>query len=170
MRDRRRAQRPRLAAASIVLCMLGLSLCFASCKESSPTQRESAAFGIFFGGQVQKRREIPFELNSAKQRHGFRIELTTPAQEDRVVQWELSMPDRSSGRSGARRVGLAKDSIAAGESRFDHVFTFSPGDPLGLWNIRILLGGRVLLDRPFLVFDARKRRAALKKHNKTNRK
>jgi hypothetical protein len=44
------------------------------------------------------------------------------------------------------------------------VLPFSPDDPLGLWNIRVLVGDQVVIDRPFVVYDAieraRRREAA----------
>jgi hypothetical protein len=51
----------------------------------------------------------------------------------------------------------AKESARAGETRFDRTVSFEPGDPLGLWNVRVVVRDMVVLDRPFEVFDAEER-------------
>ena len=42
--------------------------------------------------------------------------------------------------------------------RFDQLLPLDPGDPLGTWNIRVTFDERVVIDRPFLVYDAQARR------------
>jgi hypothetical protein len=44
-----------------------------------------------------------------------------------------------------------------GEPRLEHALPFASDDPLGLWNVRVLVGERVVIDRPFAVYDARQR-------------
>jgi hypothetical protein len=41
------------------------------------------------------------------------------------------------------------------------VLAFHPGDPLGVWNVRVVVRDKVVIDRPIEVFDAatRKRQA-----------
>ena len=126
---------------------------------------ESAQFGIFFGGQIQARREIPFNLNAAKQRLGFRILFSEPPRVDTAIHWELTKPGPPTGpeklaKPGQRVTQLGQATIPRGSTRFDQDLSFAPGDPLGLWNLRVTLGNRVLIDRPFSVYDADARRAA----------
>jgi hypothetical protein len=122
--------------------------------------RVRAEFGIFYGGQVQQTDQIPFELDAARPRHGFRLtESPAPAQ-PLAVHWELGSPGRgqrvrdSQGRKARpRQVQLGRAHFRPGEAVFEQVLPFAPDDPLGLWNIRVLIGGQLVIDRPFLVFD-----------------
>jgi hypothetical protein len=138
--------------------------------ESRPTGEklvQSAQFGVFYGGQVQERKEIPFELDRSKQEHGFRIDFTRPLARDLEVSWEINMPgstrrvrDRRGRLGRGRLVKLGEAVVVAGRKRFDKLLPFEPGDPLGLWNIRVVVHEQVLIDRPFLVYDARARKRA----------
>lgn len=69
----------------------------------------------------------------------------------------------SQGRKARRRKAkLGQARWRPGETVFEQVLPFSPGDPLGLWNIRVLVGSRVVLDRPFLVYDPEERERRLR--------
>lgn len=142
---------------------LGLAACLLAlgCDEpaSPPGAVRSARFGILFGGQVQQRDELPFELDRAKQQQGFRIELARPLDAPQTITWELSRPSGS--RRGPERITvLGRGEVAAGQTVFEQPIPFKPGDPLGLWNIRVVLGERVLIDRPFVVYDKGRRLSA----------
>jgi hypothetical protein len=143
--------------------LLALVACEAR-SNASPQAGVSAEFGIFYGGQVQERDEIPFELDTAKQRQGFRLTLSPPPAQAHLVHWELGrpgrgkrVPDRQGHKARARPVQLGRAHFRPGEAVFEQVLAFSPGDPLGLWNIRVLIDDRVVIDRPFVVFDASER-------------
>lgn len=128
---------------------------------------EQAVFGVFYGGQLQRRDELPFQLDQQRQRQGFRIELARPLDTDTEVQWEVSRPGRQHGSAplsqpDGRITELRSATMQAGQTRFEQQLTFEPGDPLGLWNIRVVMAGQLLLDRPFTVFDAPTRRSALR--------
>jgi hypothetical protein len=131
----------------------------------------SAKFGVFFGGQVEERRDIPFELDPSKQTQGFRVDFGTPLARDTEVTWTIDMPasaqatktvrTKAAPRVEAHRKSITgKATIRAGLSRFDQVTAFEPGDPLGLWNARVVVGGKVLIDRPFEVYDRAERTRA----------
>lgn len=131
----------------------------------------SAKFGVFFGGQIEERRDIPFELDPSKQTQGFRVDFGTPLTRDADVVWNIDMPapvqQSKTGRSkGAPHAETHRKSISgratirAGLSRFDQVTPFEPGDPLGLWNARVTVAGKVLIDRPFEVYDRAERARA----------
>jgi len=153
--------------------LVGVSVACAlvACKPP-PTEAKliaSAQFGVFYGGQVQERKEIPFELDRSKQEHGFRIDFTQPLKEDLEVSWEIDMPgstrrvrDRRGRLGKGRLVKLGEAVVSAGRKGFDQLLPFQPGDPLGLWNIRVVVREQVLIDRPFLVYDAGARRRALR--------
>jgi hypothetical protein len=136
------------------------------CRSAPPTELvKSAKFGVFFGGQIQERRELPFELDPAKQTQGFRVEFSEPLAADTAVEFRIDTPSPS--RSGKKKpargdtaapepsapLQAATEIARAGETRFDHVTSFHPGDPLGLWNVRVVVRGKVVIDRAVEVYD-----------------
>ncbi len=134
-------------------------------RESSAKPKSTAQFGVFFGGQIQERTEIPFVVDRSKQTHGFRIEFSQPPTVDQPVRWELDMPASSKrvrndrGRRGSGRLTRVGDGQArAGQKRYEQVMNFEPGDPLGVWNIRVSVGTTPVLDQSFLVFNPAKRK------------
>jgi hypothetical protein len=138
----------------------------AACRgvESSTEPAITAEFGIFYGGQVQEREQIPFDLDRTRQLSGFRLRRSTALDQPLEIRWELGMPGSgravadSRGRSARpRRVQLGRARWRAGEAVFEQVLPFAPGDPPGLWNVRILCGSRAVLDRPFWVYDPARR-------------
>jgi hypothetical protein len=148
--------RPKLAT-------LAVAALIAAC--TPPPERPAIAtakFGVFFGGQIQERREIPFELDGAKQTQGFRVEFGTKLPAATDVEWRIDRPTPPP-RKTARRTAAAaeppkgpivgKERVRAGEDRFEQALRFEPGDPLGLWNVRVITQGRVVLDRAFELFD-----------------
>lgn len=145
----------------ILLPALAAALALA-CQQRGPTPGEpTAEFGVFFGGQIQHLQIIPLNLDRTKQNVGFRVSLPTAAARALQVRWELDMPGSTrgvrdlEGRPGlGRLVRLGRLSLPAGEHQLDHALPFEKGDPLGTWNVRILLEGEILLDRPFAVTAA----------------
>jgi hypothetical protein len=139
--------------------------------------RESATvhaeFGVLFGGQIQERKEIPFELDSTKQTLGFRIDFGAPLPSDVGIDWQIVPPlvARSRGKGAAPSASApveaplrlsAHEVARAGETRFERAVDLKPGDPIGLYNARVVAGGRVVIDRAFEVYDAAARaRAAI---------
>jgi hypothetical protein len=144
-----------------------LVLAGAACRGVQPSGEPAvtAEFGIFYGGQVQEREQIPFELDRTRQLSGFRLRRSAPLDQPLEIRWELGMPGSgravtdSRGRSARpRRVQLGRARWRPGEAVFEQVLPFAPGDPSGLWNIRILCGSRAVLDRPFWVYDPARQR------------
>jgi hypothetical protein len=148
-----------VALALTAALLLGLTGCKTQPQDGLV---ERAQFGIFFGGQVQEREQIPFELDRAKQVHGFRLEFREPLTTNMTVRWELDMPvgERSAGsrHGNNRRVKLGTATARAGQKRLEQLLPFEPQDALGTWNIRVLAGDELAIDRPFLVYDAAQRR------------
>lgn len=146
----------RLAAFALV------SLAVSACNAQRGTDAlvKHAELGVFFGGQVQERDEIPFELDATKQSQGFRIDLSHPPDKPHHVRWEIDRP--ASGRHGVDRVvSIGEADIRVGQARFDQSLPFKPGDPLGVWNVRVLVDGDIVIDRELTVFDAAARRRLL---------
>jgi hypothetical protein len=142
--------------------------CFALAPSCTPEPAETSSvrFGIFYGGQIQERSEIPFQLNRAVQQQGFALEFSRPLSRPATLNWELSRPGPLPktgvplAEASARVTELGGATLLEGQRRFEQALTFRPGDPLGLWNIRVVVDDRVLLDRPFTVYDADARRRA----------
>jgi hypothetical protein len=146
------------------------ALCWFACAASlsCKTERdpdplvERAAFGVFFGGQIQDRKELGFELDPAKQEQGFRLDFRGPLARDVPVEWEIARPlngklaKTDAGRPEVTEVGQA--TARAGQSRLDLPISFRAGQVLGSWHLRVKVDARVVLDRDVLVFDPRERR------------
>lgn len=162
-----------LAAAKaplVWLCALALGL---GCTRKHEETLESAEFGIFYGGQIQERDELPFVVDESKQQQGFRLVLRRPAREPLAVHWELSRPGPAKGKDrlpspSDRVTELGDGTLPPGERVFEKRFPFVAGDPLGLWNIRVTAGGELAIDRPFTVYDAAQRKRAKRKTQSTD--
>ncbi|MBK7586423.1 MAG: hypothetical protein IPI67_40320 [Myxococcales bacterium] len=129
----------------------------------APGLLERAELGVFFGGQVQQRKEIPFTLDRTKQTQGFRLTFRQPLRAPVAVHWEI---DRPAPKGRGRAVELGDAEARAGLTELDQEIAFRPGDPLGTWNIRVVVDGKIAIDRPIAIYDARSRRrerAALSK-------
>jgi hypothetical protein len=146
------------------LCCV-LALCLLGC-QSKPERAplvERAAFGVFFGGQIQDRKELPFELDAAKQSCGIRIDFRAPLAQEVSVAWEIARPlseKASKADAGLDRVTEVGEVAArVGERRLDVPVLFRQGQVLGSWHVRVKVDGRAVIDRDVLVFDARELRA-----------
>lgn len=131
---------------------------------------ERAEFGVLYGGQIQELDSIPFEIDQSKQTLAIRVELKQPAREELPIRWEVDMPGHTKrvrdrrGRLGRGRLTkLGEGAVRPGAERFDHTFALEPGDPLGLWNVRVIAGDEIVVDRMFEVYDESARRAAIRK-------
>ncbi len=133
--------------------------------EAREEHAQEATFGVFFGGQLQRRHEVPFDLDATRQRLGFRLALKAPVGTNASLRWELSKPGARGRTKTAdprgRRTELGRTKLAPGTIHFDQPLALLPGDAVGLWNLRVTLEDgpdeRALLDQPFWVYDARER-------------
>jgi hypothetical protein len=148
-----------LEPRALHLCAAGAALCVVAAfvpacdPGTTGAKNPSAEFGVFYGGQIQHLDRIPFELDAAKQTFGFRITFQRPLPTADVVHWEVNRPAKK-GSGSTRQTELREDTVKAGSAKFEKVMHFEPGDPLGVWNVRVTLGQSILLDRPFEVYDA----------------
>ncbi|HEX4335685.1 MAG TPA: hypothetical protein VH062_07195 [Polyangiaceae bacterium] len=147
----------------------GTFVTLASCaRPAPPAFVKVAKLGVFYGGQVEERTDIPFELDPGKQTQGFRVEFSEPLASDTDVEWRIDVPKADPEKKKKRAPGepaepprttlSGKDVARAGETTLDHVLTFHPGDPLGVWNVRVVVHDKVVIDRPVEVFDAAARK------------
>lgn len=164
--------------ASIALLVLLLTLGPTGCDRGKAQNNPqlTAEFGVFFGGQIQERKDIPFELDGAKQTHGFRVTFAEAPAEAHEITWQLSPPRFNKPAKAAKahqreeipsalptapppasEAMTGSGLLQPGQRELSRVWTFKPGDPLGVWNIRVTVDRRILIDRPFLVYDAHAR-------------
>jgi hypothetical protein len=142
-------------------CPLWLALCFGCWhRQGDPLEGAHVQFGVLFGGQIQERKQVPFELDPVQQTLALRIELERPLTEDTSVHWEWSKPGAPKGAARLtspedRTTEFGDEAFPKGQKQLDKVFRFKPGDNLGMWNIRVSTQSRVLLDRPLAVVAPR---------------
>ena len=136
----RRALFALLALASVCGCQKGA--------ERAPV---TARFGVFFGGQIQEREEIPLVVDRARQTIGVRLEFSTPPASEGRVTWELEKPRAGKGKNLGTVVDYGEARTRPSEPILDVPLAFREGDRPGAWRIRVALDGKSLLDRPFKV-------------------
>jgi hypothetical protein len=119
------------------------------CDKSAKGVVKEAEFGVFFGGQVQELKELPKQLDPARQRHGFRLTFAAPLTRDTPVTWEIALPATD---PRAPRPALVGETIAkVGQAVLDVPLNFRPSDPLGGWHAKVTANGVVVIDRDFTV-------------------
>jgi hypothetical protein len=145
----------------LVVCAFGLLGC-QSKPERDPLV-ERAAFGVFFGGQIQDRKELPFELDPAKQSCGIRVDFREPLSRSVKLSWEIARPlsaKASKSDAGSDHVTEVGEVAArVGELRLDVPVLLRQGQVLGSWHVRVKVDERAVIDRDVLVFDPRELRA-----------
>ena len=137
---------------ALLLCVL------VGCEREKPSELVSrASFGVFFGGQVQEREQIPFELDRSKLQLGFRIDFSEPLAREVKVKWEIERPAparRSTSRKEPQRIAELGEGIARkGLSRFDQLIPFRPGDAIGSWQIQVRADDKLVIDRKVTIYD-----------------
>ncbi|MEO8182731.1 MAG: hypothetical protein ABI895_28185 [Deltaproteobacteria bacterium] len=152
------------AIRATCLALLGVALACAPTGSGDDESDVQAEFGLFYGGQIQHRQELPLELDRTRQLQGFRLRRKPPLDPTLTVRWELGkagagrpQKDSRGRKAAARRVQLGEAQWRPGEAVFEQSLPFAPGDPPGLWNLRVRCGDRLVLDQPFVVFDPRQR-------------
>jgi hypothetical protein len=139
-------------------------LAFFACKSDKTGDQlvERAAFGVFFGGQIQDRTELPFELDPTKQRIGIRIDFRAPLASTVPVTWEIARPLAGKAKKGDSAadhvVEVGEAAARVGEARLDVPLSLRQGQGLGTWHVRVKVDGRQVIDRDVLVEGPRDRR------------
>jgi hypothetical protein len=106
-----------------------------------------AELGVFYGGQVQERREVSMPSDRPRPTIGFRLTMTSPLREPLPVSWEVDMPGPAERR--VQSVGEAQ--VSEGQSRFDQVISVPQTAALGLWNVRVQVADRLVIDRAIVL-------------------
>jgi hypothetical protein len=114
---------------------------------------ERVEFGVLFGGDIQDRKVIPLELDSARQELALRVTFVAPLSRERVVSWELERPSSQRSADGGMLFAAELGEIKAGpgERRAEAKVAFRRGDLPGTWRLHVRLDGRSVLERAFTV-------------------
>jgi len=140
---------PRRALSLAALALL------AACHRAPEPPAVRARFGVFFGGEVQERTEVPLVLDRTRQTIGVRLEFATPPTTVARVTWELEKPVASkSGKPAGTVVDYGEARTRPGEAVLDVPLSFRQGDRAGAWHVRVALDGKSVLDRAFKVIPA----------------
>ena len=142
--------------------LLGLAvtaLLGASCHRGRPEPDVRVRFGVFFGGEVQEREQIPLIVDRARQTIGLRLEFAAPPTAARRVAWELDKPAGKKPSDATRVVAYGEANTRIGEAVLDLPLAFLESDRPGAWRVRVDLDGKRVLDRPFTVIPASEARA-----------
>jgi hypothetical protein len=119
----------------------------------------SAQFGLFFGGQIQQRLELPFELDSTRQTQGFHLKFREPVRQPTQIEWTLDYPTARTGPRGPSNAPRAerteRATLPVGADRFEQSLTLQPTDLPGTYNLRICVDEEIVMDRPFLLVNKR---------------
>lgn len=137
----------------ILLFSMGVWLTLLACSEvRSPALRvEGAELGVFYGGQVQERRSIPWPSTARQPTWGFRLTFREPLERELTVRWEVDMPARTA--PGRRIERVSEVRVGPGQVRLDQPIEVPQAAGLGLWNVRVIAGERLVLDRAVRLFD-----------------
>jgi hypothetical protein len=151
---RARHEARRGACAALVVAALVALLTVAGCNRAPRPPAVRATFGVFFGGQIQEREEIPLVLDGARQSIGLRLEFADPPATESRVEWELDKPVGKKPGDTSRVVAFGQAKARAGAGVFDVPLAFQPGDRPGAWRVRVVVDGQRVLDRAFTVSSA----------------
>lgn len=147
--------------------MLGWSLTLlttqcGACNSFAPPESSlvsSAQFGVFFGGQVQQRVEIPISPDPSQNAQGLRIEFRRPLRNATQLTWDLDFPTERSGPRGPcsapRKLRTETATVPIGAERFEQLLNLDPTSAPGTYNLRVMVGDEVTLDRSFRVVRQR---------------
>ena len=144
----RTARRESLATLAWALTVPWLGLaCRARRKEDEVVVR----FGVFFGGQVQERDEIPLVHDRTRLALGIRLEWPAPPESPLEVRWELARPKDPKDPSAGELAQYGKARTLPGSAFLDLPLAFRPDDRPGPFRVRVDLEGKRVLDRAFRV-------------------
>jgi hypothetical protein len=140
----------RSALAALCVGVLGIvSAC--SRPENPPAAR--ARFGVFFGGDVQEREELPLIFDRSRQTHGIRLDFAEAPSTPLRVAWEIEKPGASQDGGGGL-VDYGEVKTREGARTLDIPLSFRAGDKPGAWRVRVKLDEKLVLERGFRVVPA----------------
>jgi hypothetical protein len=119
------------------------------CEKPSAPPAVEAKFGVFFGGQVQERKELPLVLDRTRQSHGIRLDFRDPPERPLRVTWEVEKPGATRNEDAGSVVDYGETRTRVGETRLEIPLAFRATDRPGAWRVRVSVAERVVLDRAF---------------------
>jgi hypothetical protein len=122
-----------------------------ACARPSDAPTLDAKFGVFFGGQVQEREELPLVLDRTRQSHGIRLDFRDPPERPLRVTWEVEKPSAAKLEDAGKLVEYGETKTRPGEERLEIPLAFRANDRPGAWRVRVSVAERVVLDRAFKV-------------------
>jgi hypothetical protein len=147
------AATPRAFATRRALLSFGVTLLFAACHRAAEAPVVHARFGVFFGGDVQERDEVPLIFDRTRQSIGIRLDFASPPTSAERVTWELEKPAAGKKAEGTV-VDYGEARTRPGEAVLDVPLAFRQGDRTGSWRVRVALDGKRILERAFKVVPA----------------
>jgi hypothetical protein len=127
------------------------ALALVGCEKPNDAPALDAKFGVFFGGQVQEREELPLVLDRTRQSHGIRLDFREPPERPLRIAWEIEKPTPSKLEDAGRLVEYGETRTRPGEERLEIPLAFRQNDRPGSWRVRVTVADRLVLDRPFRV-------------------
>jgi len=137
----------RLAAWLALFSLFG-------CEKPSEPPALAAKFGVFFGGQVEEREELPLVLDRTRQSHGIRLDFREPPTQALRVSWEIEKPKDAKLEDAGKLVEYGETRTRVGEGRLEIPLAFRASDRPGAWHVRVTVAEKVVLDRGFKVVAA----------------
>ena len=131
-----------------------LALLVIACEKPNEPPAVQAKFGVFFGGQVQERAELPLVLDRTRQSHGIRLDFRDPPERPLRVTWEVDKPAGAKNEDGGKVTDYGEIRTRIGEARLEIPLAFRASDRPGAWRVRVSVAERVVLDRTFEVVPA----------------
>ena len=128
-----------------------LAVLVSACEKPSEPPVVRASFGVFFGGEVQERKELPLVLDRTRQAHGIRLDFRDPPERPLRVTWEVEKPAGAKNDDGGRVTDYGETRTRVGEARIEIPLAFRATDRPGAWHVRVSVAERVVLDRAFEV-------------------
>src|SRR5690606_16371829 len=126
--------------------LLGLLVCLLACQREPEFKIPQAEVGIFYGGQIQRVTSI--EMSSITPAHfGFRVTFPASDDEEKPLLREISYEIVKPGPAGRRVTEEGSLKLPLDQTRLDHVVEFPEEAKLGVWNIRVVWGDKILADR-----------------------
>jgi len=137
------------------LLAAGAALALVACHRAPEPPAVRARFGVFFGGELQEREEVPLILDRTRQTIGIRLEFASAPTSTARITWELEKPVASKrGRPPGTVVDYGEARTRPGEALLDLPLAFRQGDRPGAWRVRVALDGQRVLERDFKVIPA----------------
>jgi hypothetical protein len=123
---------------------------FPGCAKPEKAPGVRARFGVFFGGDVQERDELPLIFDRSRQTYGIRLDFDEAPSSPLRVAWEIEKP--GTGRDGGGGlVDYGEVKTREGARTLDIPLSFRAGDKPGAWRVRVTLENKSVIERSFRV-------------------